>query len=463
MPKRIAEQELLQIEETILRFPDGLSLAELHEALARSVSPRTLLRRLAGLAEEHRVHRRGQGKATRYFHGALERRTAARLKAAGRFETTAGFVNIHLTPVSGSILDYVSRPLAARTPCGYRHRLLDDYLPNRTTYLSAKLRLHLHRIGKPPLGERAAGTVPLDILNRFLVGPSWASRRLEGGSRRGLDTEPMAQFGEEAVNREVQEAQIALNHEAAIELLVGGEEGQVGINRYTLLNLHAVLADNLMPDPAAPGQLRTRPVHVVGSVYMPSANARTIKELFALIIDMASAIDDPFEQAFFLTVHLPYLQPFETANKRVARLAANIPLLQGGFCPLTFMDVPERAYTAAYLGVYEMTRIELLRDVFVWAYERSCRRYVALREASAQPDRFRLKHRTALIAVIGSIVRQQKQPTPELIRQLARPLVGWPDLPRFVELAQQEFARLNDGNIARYRIRLPDYRAWARG
>ncbi len=30
-------------------------------------------------------------------------------------------------------------------------------------------------------------------------------------------------------------------------------------------------------------------------------------------------INDPFEQAFFVMVHLPYLQPFEDVNKRVSR------------------------------------------------------------------------------------------------------------------------------------------------
>lgn len=33
--------------------------------------------------------------------------------------------------------------------------------------------------------------------------------------------------------------------------------------------------------------------------------------------------------------------------------------------------VPERAYIDGVLGIYELNRVELLRDVFVWAYERS--------------------------------------------------------------------------------------------
>jgi Fic family protein len=71
-------------------------------------------------------------------------------------------------------------------------------------------------------------------------------------------------------------------------------------------------------------------------------------------------------------VHLPYLQPFAGVNKRVSRLAANIPFIRDNLCPLSFIDVSQQAYVDAMLGVYEFNRIELLRDVFVWAYERSC-------------------------------------------------------------------------------------------
>jgi Fic family protein len=43
------------------------------------------------------------------------------------------------------------------------------------------------------------------------------------------------------------------------------------------------------------------------------------------ILSTATAITDPFEQSFFVMVQLPYLQPFDDVNKRVSRLAANIP------------------------------------------------------------------------------------------------------------------------------------------
>ena len=59
----------------------------------------------------------------------------------------------------------------------------------------------------------------------------------------------------------------------------------------------------------------------------PIALPKRLEELFGHVMRMASEIQDPFEQAFFLMVHLPYLQPFEDVNKRVSRLAANIPFI----------------------------------------------------------------------------------------------------------------------------------------
>ena len=40
-------------------------------------------------------------------------------------------------------------------------------------------------------------------------------------------------------------------------------------------------------------------------------------------------------------------------------------LIRRNLCPLSFVDVPERAYIEGTLGIYELNRFELLRDVFV--------------------------------------------------------------------------------------------------
>jgi hypothetical protein len=436
-------------------------------AFRGSISRRTLGRRLSELLKAGRIQRRGETKGTRYLHRASTTRAtvpqgSVPAATAGRFATPDGDVTIELSSVSRAILHYVSRPVAARDPRGYERRLLDEYVPNRTAYVPDKLKVHLHKIGRPIVAERAAGTFARDILNRFLIDLSWASSRLEGNTYSRLDTARLIEFGQEAAGKDAKETQMILNHKAAIELLVEENGDGIGINRYTLLNLHALLSENLMADPEASGTLRRRPVEVGASAYTPPAIPQLIEECLDLIITKAGQVGDPFERAFFVMVHLPYLQPFEDVNKRVSRLAANIPLIKGDLCPLSFVDVPERAYIAGMLAVYEMTRVELLRDVFVWAYERSCQRYVVIRDSVAEPDLFRMKYRSALIDVIGGIVRARKLPTGDEIRTLAEPQVEPQDLPRFVDVVNREFGRLYEGNIARYRIRLADYWAWVR-
>ena len=111
-----------------------------------------------------------------------------------------------------------------------------------------------------------------------------------------------------------------LNHKDAIEFLVD-DAGRIGFDRHTILSLHALLADNLLADSRAAGRLRHIAVGIDGSVFHPLETPALIEECFDQILATVAAIGDPFEQAFFVMVQLPYLQPFDDVNKRVSRLA----------------------------------------------------------------------------------------------------------------------------------------------
>ena len=87
------------------------------------------------------------------------------------------------------------------------------------------------------------------------------------------------------------------------------------------------------------------------------------------------------------------------------------------------MDVPERAYIDGVLAIYELNRVELLRDVFVWACGRSSGRYSAVRQSLGEPDPFRMRYRAL----------------------------------------ETELMSLHEGNIARYRLRSAEYQAWRHG
>jgi hypothetical protein len=462
MPKHAPHPELQRVLDTILRYPGGIGIARLEKELELSISRRTLIRRIQALLEAGQIHRKGERKGAIYLPAADAR--GPQLQRAGQpgiFETPDGPVGIPLTAAAREVLRYVSRPAATRQPIGYSRRLLDDYQPNRTEYLPRELKSHLHKIGKPIEADRAAGTFARDILSRLLIDLSWSSSRLEGNTYSRLDTQRLIEFGQVADGKDARETQMILNHKEAIEMLVE-QSDEVGMSRVTLLNLHALLSDNLMVDPHASGRLRKRPVEIGRSVYTPLAIPQAVEECFDSIAHKAAGITDPFEQAFFLMVHLPYLQPFEDVNKRVSRLAANIPLIKNDLSPLSFVDVPETAYVLGTLGVYELTRVELLRDVFAWAYERSSQRYVAVRDSIAEPDVFRMKYKAALVEVMGNIVRDRLRPSKKEIHTRAAAVVDARDVEKFVDLAMGEFSRLYEGNIARYRIRPSEFWAWSR-
>lgn len=250
-----------------------------------------------------------------------------------------------------------------------------------------------------------------------------------------------------------------LNHKAAIEMLIE-EAGQIGFNPFTFFNLHAILSENLLPDEDASGRLRRRPVDISGSVFHPLAMPQVLEESFRLLLQKAALIDDPFEQAFFVMVQLPYLQPFEDVNKRVSRLGANIPLIRNNLCPFSFIDVPEKAYVDGTLGVYEFNQVDLLRDLFTWAYERSCQRYLAITQTMAEPDPLRIRYREALISAVQAIVRGSKMPTTKNIQQLTDELVPEKDKNAFGKMMLDVVQRLHEGNVARYRLKLSEFQVW---
>ena len=161
-------------------------------------------------------------------------------------------------------------------------------------------------------------------------------------------------------------------------------------------------------------------------------------------------------------VQLPYLQPFEDVNKRVSRLAANLPLIRDNLCPLSFIDVPERDYVGGILGVYELNRTELLRDVFCWAYERSCARYSAVRQSLGEPDPFRLRYRKLVAECVGEIVTKMmdKKSTTAWLRRRASETLPSADRARLVDVVETEVMSLHEGNIARFRLSLPEFEAW---
>jgi Fic family protein len=457
MVRRVAEQELESLVE-IVRAKEGASAQEI--ARARADTPlRTVQYRLKQLVSAGRLVQEGKGPSARY---RLPRTAEATGIAAGVSRAEAqGEAVLPLSKAALSIQKYVRGPSVRRKPVGYDRDFLDSYRPNESAYLSEKEQRHLRDVGTPKVAIETAGTYARQILNRLLIDLSFNSSRLEGNTYSLLDTKRLIELGEEPEGGRRLEAQMILNHKDAIEFLVSNAD-EIGFNRYTILNLHAMLANNLLADAAAAGRLRHIEVGIERSVFQPLAVPQLIGECFDQILATTAAIDDPFEQAFFFMVQAPYLQPFDDVNKRVSRLAANIPLIKSNLTPLTFIDVPRSTYTEAMLGVYEMNKIELLKEVFIWAYERSAARYVAARQSLGDPDPFRLRHRAAIGDVITQVVRSgmKKKAAVAHLNVWAVNNIRPADRDEFKRIVESELIGLHEGNFARYRITPAEFRNW---
>jgi Fic/DOC family len=463
MPKQLPADLLQRVKNALAQHPEGLALAELQLLLEGAVSRRSLQRLIDQWLQRQAIRAEGQRRGRRYFNSALaDSHVITPPTGQITMASTPPVVqqSIPLSTAGHDVQDIVRRSIADRVPIGYERSFLERYIANNTAYLTDALRSHLHELGRTPGEQRPAGTYARDILDRLLIDLSWSSSRLEGNTYSLLDTRELIERGTAAPGKDARETQMILNHKAAIEFLVGSAE-EIGVNRYTVTNLHALLADNLLEDPRKTGRLRENPVAIGASTYIPTAIPQLIEEMFGRLLEIGGTIRDPFEQSFFLLVHISYLQPFVDVNKRTSRLASNIPLIKRNLVPLSFIDVPEQTYIDGLLGVYELNRIELLRDVFVWTYERSARRYKTVRDSLPEPDPFRLKYRAALTEVVGEVVRQGLPATLDMLTKTSRQVVPAEDLERFIQLALNELNGLHEGNIARLRIRPSEFDRWA--
>lgn len=451
--------ERQRVLEVVRDHPDGVAYDELRAAFAtrtgRPIAYATVRRRLEELEARMLVERiDARMRKPKY------RSTALGLVNGGGEQSAPTTPEIPLSAEAIRLRKLVRLPRSLRSPVSYRQEFLDEYSPGETWYLPQVMRERLGELGTTAYANQPAGTYARDIMGRLIIDLSWGSSRLEGNKYTRIDTEELLRDGREAEGASARDKQMILNHKAAIEFLVENAQ-DIAFNRYTVLGLHTLLSENLMPNPDDEGRLRTRAIGIGTSVYTPTEIPQIIEERFDQILAKATAIPDPLEQSFFMMVHLPYLQPFMDVNKRTSRLAANISLIKANMCPLSFVDVPEELYTDGTLAVYEQTHVALLRDVFEWAYQRSCEQFTVLRQAMGDPDPIRLKYRLELRAMVAEMVRDHLWPSDE-------DLAGWAnkngiaeaDSRAFVSASRTALIGLRADILARYSLRLSEFTAW---
>ena len=303
------------------------------------------------------------------------------------------------------MLKFLDTPRHAREKMSYNRDFIDSYVPNKTVYVPEKVRKQLFKEGKRFDRVLAAGTYARHICQRLLIDLSYNSSRLEGNTYSQLDTQKLVEEGIAAEGKVHEETVMIVNHKEAILFLV--EDAQdMELNSLTIRNLHHLLSQDLLANPEASGNIRSVEVDIGQSNYKPLNNPHQLKELFELILFKARKIEDPFEQSFFLLVHLSYLQAFEDVNKRTSRMSCNIPFIKENLCPLSFTDVSRDDYAAALLTVYEKNNVSPMLELFSWAYLRSCEQYGVVKKSLGEIDAFRIQYRQQRKEIMGLIVKK---------------------------------------------------------
>ncbi|EQD55947.1 filamentation induced by cAMP protein Fic [mine drainage metagenome] len=447
MPSNQEVVEAKVMEFISLAGPRGTSISELQASPGERESRRTLQRALQDLALAKRIVMRGQGRGARYFEMAPAMRHGL------------GFA---ISENADRVWHRVRAPLGQRAPLGYNPAFIKSYQPNVGHYLTEQQRLHLREIGTVPSTARA-DTRRREIAARLLVDLSWASSHIEGNTYDRLSTARLIQEGVVAEGKTRDETQMILNHKAAIEFLLTGDE-RLRVDKLTVCNLHALLSENLLSNPEDAGKVRSHPVNIGQSTYIPLAGGTLLDQDLVGALEIVRAVHDPYEQAFCLFTWLPYLQPFTDVNKRTSRLTANVPLLKSGLCPLSFVGVEPLAYTSALLGVYELNDVSLARDLFIYACERSVQAYLAVDQTLAQPDPVRMARRTLIFNGVAAIVRDnpanQKAYAEEYVQKTGGIHGDVTEFDPVVRHILEDVQRLHEGNIFRYGIRLDEFGKW---
>ena len=443
-----------QPEVSIRSIAEAAGFSPDNEARRKAIQ-----RALISLEENNSIIPKGAGRSRVYILSAAEKTKVSESEETGNDNYFAG---ITLSSESENLLKNVSQPISGRMAVGYNFDFLNLYEPNETFYLSSGQRENLLALGRVETTERPAGTYARNILDRLLIDLSWNSSRLEGNTYSLLETKRLIELGETVSGKDAAEAQMILNHKAAIEYIVENSEEEQ-ITTHEVCSIHALLSENLLGDPAASGRIRNIAVSIGGSTYIPLENPHVLRECFQLFVEKINRIEDPFEQSFFSIVHLSYLQAFEDVNKRTARIVANIPLVKQNLKPLSFTDVNKDAYVTALLAVYETNNISLLRDLYLWAYRRSSQRYTAIQQSLGEPNLLKLKYRKEIQEIVRTIILEKTEGNQ--VTKKIQELTDKKDIPEFVHsefinLIETEIMSLHEGSVARFKVRPGEYQIW---
>lgn len=440
-----------QIAEDILHYLHSRAQTGLEPVSAENITTKlaqkrpTVTRYITALVNRGSIQKLGNGPATRYRVAA----SVVQLTPPQHAMPTLG--PVWSTPAM-QLRAELKAPIGTRKPVSYQRHFIDSYVPNQSSLLPPDLAESLFALGRSQ-GQQPASTYARKVLEQLLIDLSWHSSRLEGNQKSLLDTKELFTKGR-SVGEDL-DAAMLLNHKETIEFMVDAVP-EYGITAAVVRNIQSLLMQGLLENADSVGAIRTTVVNITNSVYLPTQVPTLLEEMLGIVIEKSRHIKNPVESAFFLWIHIAYLQPFEDGNKRTSRLCANLPLMLSNCAPLSFLDVDAADYALAVTGVYERLDVRLAAELFVWTYRRSIDKYKVILESMGLPDPFRARHRESLGEAVRLVV-QQNSSAAQACATLSLPPQ---DESAFLTLLHRELQSLEPFNCARYRLSIRKTEVW---
>jgi len=277
---------------------------------------------------------------------------------------------------------YLSKPEHERSFARYQESLLNPTLAFSPA--EAERLVEIVRLPTPQYIKHQ--------LNRFLIDLSWASSRLEGNTYTQLETQALIEYGAKNGEKSAEEVAMIMNHKYAIDHMLASVG--CGITENSVIAIQNLLADDSM----APNSRHFLPQHKRGTIrsytedglyiqgssyFPPQAEDRGMEYIpseFTRLLDSTHLLPDPINKSFFLLTRLPYLQPFYDANKRTSRIVCNVPLMNEGLSPISFVGFEKPAYLEGLIAFYELGDEQLMKLAYTQAYIKSAIRYMPFGE-----------------------------------------------------------------------------------
>lgn len=438
----MASQDKLDvIMDALKRQASPISMGELLEILGTSFAERSVRRWLKELVTQGYVTKTGSMSKARY-------------QATGARETDELFSAEALAS-----LQLVRQPIFKRDPVSYNDEWINGYRPNTTFYLSEAMRRTLSAQGRRQNDNESAGTYARKVYDRLLIDLTYNSSRLEGNTYSLLETERLILEGASADGKMNMEKVMILNHKDAIRHIIDTAE-KIQIDQNEICTIHYLLADGLVESKYA-GKLRDHGVRIGGSTYTPYEDNFRLEPQLTKLCLLANAIEDPFEQSFFLLVHISYLQAFIDVNKRTARISANIPLIKNNFVPLSFNDIDKDDYNSSMICVYELNQTLPLAELYYYSYFRSCQKYDAT-VISVGFDRIRVQYRKYRRDVIAQVILKglTGSDISTFVKQQAKALIDNADQKAFIASIFQDLDDITPPRITGMGVTRAQLQAW---